>query len=281
MTRTSIAVLSALLSLGCASEPPEPVSALRKEATSAAATGGERFTRRHYLASAESFGRAAEIFAALDDTYAEAKARRNRAESLRRAGRFEEAAAGFERALVLDREGGRLSEQARDLAGLARCRYALGDTEAAVEQAEAALALATDGDASVEIDLAVYLIARGDPAAEPRVVALLTSVAERAAERDEPRTRAAANYHLGRAYRSFGSPDRAETPLRRALDQFRAIDDPEGLARTHEELGHLLEARNDVEGARRHFQRARLGYEFLGDAPALARVDDLLEAGSD
>ncbi len=279
MTRSLVAFAVVFLGLGCASELPEPVSALRRDAASAAATGSDRFAGRHYKASAESFGRAAAIYAALDDTYAEAKARRNQAEALRRAGRFEEAAAGFERALVLDREGGWQGEQARDLAGLARCRYALGNTELAIEQAETALTLASGTDASVEIDLAVYLIARGDPADEPRVLAMLTSLAERDAEGGEPRTRAAANYHLGRAYRAFGSPERAETSLRLAMDQFRALDDPEGLARTHEELGRLLEERNDVEGARRHFYRARLGYEFLGDESALARVDDLLEEG--
>jgi tetratricopeptide (TPR) repeat protein len=274
----------ALVGLACASEPPAPASPLRQSAAAAAEAGSTRFEARHYAAAARSFGRAAEVYGALDDRAAEATALRNQAEALRRTGKLEDAVGALERALALDTEGAWPAGQARDLAGMARCHAERGDEDGAIERAEAALAIVPDTDpvaASLEIDLAVYLIARGRPADQPRVVALLDAVARRADAAAEPRTRAAAHLHLGRAHRLLGSPGSADVPLRQALDEFRTLDDPAGLARTHEELGLLQGARADTANARRHLEQARRGYAFLGDEAALARIDDLLGEGRD
>jgi len=273
-------LIALALLVGCASQPPpsEP-SPLRRDAEAAVEAGSARFAGRHYDAAARSFGRAAEIYGALDDAASEAAALRNQSEALRRAGDVAGARAGFERALGLDRAGARAAAQARDLAGLARCSSARGEAERAVREAEQALALAA-GDpalrAAVEIDLATYLLARASGADDERALALLASAA---ADTNEPRIRAAAHLALGRAQRSRGALDFAEAPLRLALDEFRILDDPEGVARTHEELGRLFRARGDSEAARQHLEQARRGYEFLGNEPARESLEDLLEEG--
>jgi tetratricopeptide (TPR) repeat protein len=279
----ALACVGAML-LGCASDPPPPSSPLRRDAQAASEAGSTRFAARHFDAASRSFGRAAEIYGALDDPAAEAGALRNQAEALRRAGRPEEARSGFERALGIDRLGGNTDAQARDLAGLARCASAQGDGALAIQQAEQALALASDSGAlrsSLEIDLAVYLIARGEPSDRARTVELLTSARDRAAVEGLPRVGAAANLNLGRGQLAFGAPELAGEPLLLALDEFRSLDDPEGLARTNEELGRLSLALHQPEEAQRHLEQARRGYAFLGDDAALARLDELLVESRD
>jgi tetratricopeptide (TPR) repeat protein len=267
------------LLVACSSPPPPPESALRSEARSAAEVGSARLAGRHDAAAARSFGKAAEIYGAIDDPAAEAAALRNQAEAFRRAGQLDAATAGFERALAIDLLGERPAGQARDLAGLARCSSARGELDLAIAQSERALGLVPDAAAlraSLEIDLAVYLVARGNPADQARVVELLGSAAETAEASGEPRTRAAAHLGLGRARRLFGAPELALEPLRLALDEFRALDDAEGLARTHEELGRLMQLQGRPEEARRHLEQARRGYAFLEDEAALALLDELL-----
>jgi len=282
MRSVALACATAML-LACASSPP-PVSQLRTEARAAAEAGSTRLGSRHYAAAARSFGKAAQIYGAIDDPIAETAALRNQAEALRRNGDLDAATAGFERALTSDRLGKRTDGQARDLAGLARCSSGRGELERAIRRSEEALGLVSGAEAlraSLEIDLAVYLIARGNPTDQGRVVALLTSAADRAAEHGEPRTLAAAHLVLGRAQRLFGPPGLAEDSLRLALSEFQALDDPEGVARTHEELGLLLVALNRPEAAGRHLEQARRGYEYLDDEAALAHLDELHVQGRD
>ncbi len=271
----------ALLS-GCASTPPAPEpSPLRGQAQAAVDAGSSRFASRHFEASARSFGQAAEIFGALDDAASEAAALRNQAEASRRAGDVAAATTGFERALALDRVGGRSGAQARDLAGLARCSSARGETDRAIDESEQALALAAGQGAPhavFEIDLAVYLLERDNAADRDRALALLESAAS---AKNERRVQAAANLNLGRAQRRFGASDASETHLLRALEEFRALDDPEGVARTHEELGRLLRSRGDTEAARRHLEQAQRGYEFVGDAPGRESIEVLLGQGGE
>lgn len=286
MSRCALVPLAALVGafvLGCASAPPPVAPApLRQEARAALEVGAARFEGRHFAAAARSFGRAAAIFGALDDPASEATALRNQAEALRRDGDLAAAAAGFERALALDAASGRSVAQARDLVGLARVASASGEAERAIGDSERALQLVPDADpfrATVEIDLAVYLLARGAPGDRERVFALLTAAAGRAAARDDPSVHAVTQLQLGRAQRHFGSADLGEAALLRALEVFRALDDPEGVARSHEELGRLMGARAESAAARRHLEQARRGYEFLGDAAALRSVDALLAEG--
>lgn len=277
MRGTVLACASAML-LACAS-PPQPVSKLRTEAQAAAQAGSTRLANRHFAAAARSYAKAAQIYGAIDDPEVQATALRNEAEALRRAGDLGAAIAGFERALAVDRVAGRADGQARDFAGLARCSSTRGELDRAIRQSEQALALVPGSGslhAALEIDLAVYLLARGDSSDQGRIVQLLTSAADHAAAREEPRTLAAAHLVLGRAQRLFGLPDPAEESLRLALLEFRALDDPEGLARTHEELGRLLSARNQYEVAKRHLEQARRGYQFLDDKAALAHLDEFL-----
>jgi len=279
---TVLACVSALL-LACAASPPQ-TSRLRSQALAAAEIGSKRLTNRHFEAAAGSFEQAARIYAAIDDPAAEATALRNQAEALRRAGDLDAATAGFERALIIDRRKQNPAGQSRDLAGLARTSSARGEIEDAIQQAEQALLLVSDSEplsTVLQIDLAVYLLVRGDSNDQERIIALLTSAGERAAAQGKPRTVATAQLHKGRAYRVFRPLELAEEPLRSALSVFRSLDDPEGIARTHEELGRLLSARNQPEAAQRHFKQARIGYEFLGDQAALAQLNELIVAERD
>lgn len=280
--RGAALVCATAMLLACATSPP-PVSRLRAEALAATEAGSSRLEGRHFAAAARAFGKAAQIFGAIDDFSAEAAALRNQAEALRRNGDLGGAAASLERALAIDRHGKQTDGQARDLAGLARVSSARGELDRAIRQSEEALSLVPGSAAlaaSLGIDLAVYLTARGKPGDQARVFQLLSAVAERAAKHEEAHTLAAAHLVLGRAQRLFGSPSLAEESLRLALVDFRTLDDPEGLARTHEELGRLLSALDRPRAARRHLEQARRGYEFLEDANAIAHLDEfLVEAG--
>jgi tetratricopeptide (TPR) repeat protein len=266
-----------LLVLACASAAPAPEpSPLRQQAQRAAQAGASRFASRHWEAAARSFERAAEIYGALDDSASEAAARRNQGEALRRAGKTDAAVAAFESALASDRRAGRALDQARDLAGLARCQSARGETDLAIAGARQALQGTTASDplhALIENDLALYLLQRGDAADRERIVQLLESALQESRARGDARGMATAELGLGRAYLHFGEDARAEPPLEEALASFRALDDPAGLARAHEELARLFDARSQPDQARFHREQARQGYAVLGDEAGIRRLD--------
>jgi tetratricopeptide (TPR) repeat protein len=174
--RVAVLVCIGALLLACAAAPP-PVSQFRTEALAAAEAGSKRFADRHFAAAARSFGEAARIYGAIDDFAAQTAALRNQAEALRRDGDLDAATAGFQRALAIDRLGERNDDQARDLAGLARCASARGEVDRAIRQSEQALGLVSGSEAlraSLEIDLAVYLLVRGNSTDQGRIVELLT-----------------------------------------------------------------------------------------------------------
>jgi len=283
MIRLAKPVCVAMLLSACASSPPPPSSPLRTQALAAAEAGSKRFTNRHYSGAARAFEEAARIYDVIDESEAEASALRNQAEALRHLGDLDAAIAIFERARTLDRIDGRSDGEARDLAGLARCYGARDELERAIQSSEQALDLVTDSEtlrASLEVDLAVYLLARGDASDQARVIELLNTAAERATAAGRPQTVAAAHLHMGRARRLLGSPDLAEKSLWQALSEFRTLDDPEGLAHTHEQLGRLLEQLGQPTAALRHLEQARRGYEFLDARAALTNLENYL-AGLD
>jgi len=254
---------------------PEP-SALREQAQRAAESGRSRFATRHWEASARSFESAAEIYGALDDPASAAAAERNRGEALRRAGRIDDATAALERALLIDRNGERPLAQALDLAGLARCQSAQGETDLAVASVEQALDLTGETQplrSVLENDLALYLLARSEADDRERIQELLLSALASSRSHGDARGVATAQLNRGRAHLRFGEVALAEPPLQEALDGFRALDDPEGLARTHEELARLFGVLNEPGRARQHLEQARRGYAFLGDEAGLRRLD--------
>lgn len=273
----ALACLAPIVLLACASAAPAPEpSPLRQQAQRAAESGASSFADRHWQASARAFERAAEIYGALDDSASEAAARRNQAEALRRAGRIDDATAAFQSALASDQRAGRSLDQARDLAGLARCQSARGEADLAIASARQALERTTASDplhALLENDLALYLLERGDVADRERIHQLLTSALQESRSRGDVRGMATAQLNLGRAYLRFGEEDLAEAPLAEALEHFRALDDPAGLARAHEELARLFDARNQPDRARLHREQARRGYAFLGDEAGVRRVE--------
>ena len=116
-------------------------------------------------------------------------------------------------------------------------------------------------DATLQNDLAVLLLERGNPADQSRIIKLLAG--------ESP----AARLNLGRAYIQFGQLDLAQKSLEASLAAFRALDDPRGLADAHASLSRLFRARGDAARARFHHEQARQKYAFLKDDAALRRLD--------
>jgi tetratricopeptide (TPR) repeat protein len=271
------AALLLLLALGCAatSRPVAEPSALRLGAERAAARGAAALGARRWDAAATAFGRAATAFAALDDAAAEATARVGEATALRRAGRLDAALDAAERARALDAARGDAGAEARDLAALAQVRRARGDVPGAIAAAEDARRRADDGSAvaaTVENDLATYLLARGDAADRERIFALLASAERANRARGDARGRAVNQLNAGRAHLAFGEPDAAAAALASALEGFRRLDDPEGLTETHEALGELAATRGRRDESLAHWRQARDGFAFLGDRAAEERL---------
>ena len=264
------------LGAGCASAPVESLP--RGEARQALASGRSAYERRQWGAASTAFGRAALIFAALDEGSAESAALRDQGEALRRAGDAAGAATAYQRALEIDQRLGQEQAQAWDMGGLARCAAAQQQAALAVEWAERALALAAPGTplaAALENDLALHLLERGDIGDSGRAIELLTQASASNEARRDALGLATNELNLGRADLEIGQKASAEGHLVRALEGFRGLQHPEGLAQTHELLARLSLARQEVEQARVHQAQARAGYTYLDDRGGLRRLASL------
>jgi len=258
---------------GCAVPLQEP-SELRTDAARAMQRGRDAAEARRFEVSEAAHLRAAEIYAALDDAPAEADARFAASEASRRAGRIDEACAQVVRALALDRGIARESAVARDLAGLARCESARGRLDVAIDHADEALELAR-GEAALEAalqsDLALLLLRRASAGDAERSRKLLLAALRTSELQADARGAATARLHLGSAALALGDAERAQSELQHALEAFRALDDPAGIAHAHEALA-VLYARRDEDRARYHREQAREGFAFLEDEAGLARL---------
>jgi tetratricopeptide (TPR) repeat protein len=278
-TRACGYAMALSIGLGCASAEPAQ-SPVRVRALQDAASARTACEQRQWSSAARGFEHASLGFAAIEESLAEAGARRDEAEALRRAGLPAQAVTADERALQIDRHFDRTEDVARDLTGLARSAAAQGQTARAITTAEEAYNLAGAGTplaAVIENDLALYLLARGDAADRARAQDLLNSALSANQARGETSSIATNELNLGRTALDSGDPDAAETSLQNALATFRELEDPVGLAHTHELLARLYFARHDDEQARFHLAQARAGFEFLKDAPSLARLDVLAQ----
>jgi tetratricopeptide (TPR) repeat protein len=261
------------LGAGCASAPVDSLP--RGEARQALASGRSAYERRQWGAASAAFGRAALIFAALDESTAESAALRDQGEALRRGGDAPGGATAYQRALEIDQRLGQEQAQAWALGGLARCAAAQRQTALAVASAEQALALAAPGTplaAALANDLALYLLESGDPG---RALELLTQASASNEVRRDALGAATNELNLGRVALAIGQEDSAQGHLNRALEGFRGLQDPEGLAQTHELLARLSLARHEVEQARFHQAQARAGYGYLDDRAGLRRLERL------
>jgi tetratricopeptide (TPR) repeat protein len=255
---------------------PEEPSLLRREAARAAARGERAHRARRWAAAAQAYGRAADVLAALDDGAGEAELRQSQGDALRRAGDLDAALAAHERAVALDTRGGDAAARARDLAGLAQTHRARGDVARAIATAEEArlLAAATPAvTATLENDLATYLLARGDSGDRERILALLASARRTNRSRGDRHAVAVNDLNLARAHLAFGDPEAAADAVGAALDAFRALDDPEGLAPAHELLGMLAARRGERAESLHHWTQARDTFAFLGDEAGRRRVE--------
>jgi tetratricopeptide (TPR) repeat protein len=272
-------LLAAVLLPACTSTKPAPLPGrTRIQAEQAYETAQAEYRRQNWAAAAKSFERAADTFAAVDDFGAEATARHNCGQALRKAGQLDAAVESYQKALAINGRLKRSSEQAQNLAGLAACYRAQNKVDLAIQTGEEALKLATGSKsvvAKLENDLALSLLKRGDAADRDRVIQLLTSALKISEWEGNKRSIAANHLNLGRAQLQFDQATAAETSLNKALELFRSLDDPAGLAASHELLAKLYLKLGNTEKARFHSEQARAKYEFLKDEAGLRRVENL------
>ncbi len=263
----------------CTSTKPAPQPGrTRVQAEQAYETAQAEYGRQSWAASAKSFERAAEAFAAVDDFGAEATAYHNCGMALRKAGQLDMAIEAYQKALAINQRLKRPNEQAQNLAGLAACHRAQKQIDLAIQSGEEALKLATGSKtvvAKLQNDLALSLLQRGNAADRDRVIQLLTDALKISEWEGNKRSLAANHLNLGRAQLQFDDTKAAETNLHRALELFRSVDDPAGLAASHELLAKLHLKLGNAEKATFHREQARAKYEFLKDEAGLRRVENL------
>ncbi len=273
----SILLAACLVCVSCTSTKPKPEpSRMRIQAEQCYDAGRAAYRQQNWTSASSSFGKAADAFEAMDDYAAEATARHNQGQALRRAGLYDEAIAAFQQSFAVNQRLQHPAEQALNLAGLAQCYRAQKKLDPAIEAQEKALKLAGPSRAiaaTVQNDLALSLLQRGKKEDRDRVIRLLNAALEYNGLAGPRRSVAANQLNLGRAYLTFGENDPAEKMLTRALESFRYLDDPSGLAQTHELLGRLYTARGDVNKARFHFDQAREKYLLLKDDAGLKRIE--------
>jgi tetratricopeptide (TPR) repeat protein len=102
----------------------------------------------------------------------------------------------------------------------------------------------------------------GDLAASSSIAVM---TAQRAGDQD---AEAHAERSLGGAFARLGRYDDAYLHLRRCLDQFTRLDNPDGQARAHLNLACLLHAMDDSRQALAHARRARELFELPGQQRA-------------
>ena len=271
-------LLVGALCSGCTSTaPPKEQSRPRIEAERAYENGQAAYKQKQWISAANSFGKAADSFAAMDDYAIEATALHNQAQALRRAGQIEESIASYQKSLALNQRLKRPLEQAQDLTGLAQCYRAQKKFDLAIQNSDDAMKLASSSrtlTSVIQNDLALTLLQRGNKEDQDRIIQLLKSALKTSEAAGSSRARAANYLNLGRAWLQFGQNDSAENSLTKALDAFRAIDDPAGLAQTHEQLAKLYRMSGNAEKAKFHLEHAREKYTFLKDEAGLKRIED-------
>ncbi len=285
-----------ILLTGCTStKPPSPTSPLRDQAQRTLTSAREAYSRDNFTSAAQLYARAAETFAALDDSAGQADALHNQAQAFQRARLVESAVESYEKALALNERLARPVPQAQNLTGLAQCAAAQNRYDLAIETGEprparhvAVAAPATEpGEqarklaekspairAIIENDLAVHLLDRGQPTDRERILSLLTAAANANHRLRNTRGVAVNDLNFGRAHLQFAQLDLAEAQLARALAAFRDLDDVRGLGQTHELLAQVYAARGEADRAQFHRQQALDKFAYLKDEPAMKRVLD-------
>jgi tetratricopeptide (TPR) repeat protein len=264
-----------LLAAGCASAPPAPpLSELRQQARRADESARTAYQRRNWDVAARLFERSAAMFGAMDDHLPQAVALHNRGQALLQAGQPDAARDAFDAALQINRRLGRRPEQAHNIAGLAQCDSRSGRTDDAITALRQALDIAGGAQpltAGLQNDLAVMLLAAG--AGPEEIIGLLSAALQTNHARRDRRGMAVSHLNLGRARLTFGEHEPASRHLAEALELFRALEDPAGLAHTHETLAGLYASRQDTDRARYHHDQARDKFIFLNDEAALQRLE--------
>lgn len=193
---------------------------------------------------------------------------------LRNAGRHDEAAAWYARALRHAEEDGDLREQAQALNGLGNAHLARGELADAETHFTRALALREEigyrrGAALSRLGLGQTALARGDhPAAADRLRRARTELVEAGDSYDAARALA----FLGRTLAEEGDHQGAERRLRRAHEEFRTTGSEHWQARTLEMLGDAARGRGATDEARHCYREAAERYRKLSprDAGRLA-----------
>ena len=189
----------------------------------------------------------------------------------RRQGRFDEAAALFERA----------QPDPAGILGAARLAWESGDAEAARELAEGLLDRLPAADRVQRLPVLEFVAklrcAAGETDAAEEVVAEFEAVAEEAGT-DWLRGRAS---HLrGQLALACGEPTAARTRLQAALDAYQRVGLPFEDALARADLARTLQALDRGEPALEQARSARAGFERLGATVEAGKVQALLDEAS-
>jgi DNA-binding CsgD family transcriptional regulator len=158
--------------------------------------------------------------------------------------------------------------------GLALLRYAQGQIDGAATAIRQALSEAQDRisrsrllGASVEIALATNNVHAARTAAD--------ELALTAAEFGAPLLDALSDHANGAVLLAEGDAVAALEPLRQACTRLQELDAPYDVARVRVHIGLSYRAVGDIDAAEMELDAARAGFDRLGAAPDLARVDEL------
>jgi tetratricopeptide (TPR) repeat protein len=271
MNKPIVAIcLCALLASCRSSKPPPPVSDLRQSAQLDMDSGHAAYERRNWPSAASAFSRAADKYAAMDDDASRATALVNQGNAVLGSGQPWGAEEIFERAFTLADRAGSKRTAASALAGRARCWP--GDATKACVSLDQALSLVRDDPATtatLQNELAVVRMQMQLTGVTDLLQAALATNEKLGRTRDTAVNR----LNLGRYYLAQPEYNLARQHLDTALEQFRKLDDPVGLAQAHESLMKLHEATGHAEQAAFHRDRALQTYQFLKDQAGVKRLD--------
>jgi DNA-binding CsgD family transcriptional regulator len=158
--------------------------------------------------------------------------------------------------------------------GLALLRLMQGQPDVAVATIRRVRDEATDAAARAKIlgSFVDIMLAVGDVAAAGTAADELGALA---AETDRAFLRAVAAYASGAVLLADGNPKAALPPLRQAWAAWRGLEVPYEAARVRVLIGLACRAIGDQDGGDMELDAARLGFQLLGAAPDVARVEAL------
>ncbi len=273
--RACFVIAVAILTAGCATAPilPTPVSSLSARANAA---GVREFARGNLDRSKKQFERALRLNRSIDNRRGIVDNLNNLAALALRDGNPEAAAASFEEALALSRELGDPAAEADLLINLGAAQEAVGQVQRALASYETAREMAEAHHTTRTLRAALGRMGRLELALERWETAaqhLQTAYALDRTEGDEVGM-ALRESDLGLLALQQNQPDEALGQLRSALERFRRLENPAGVALALQRLARVHLQQEAFALAEEVGRRALHAHEAIGDTPGA--VQDLL-----